>query len=101
MRCAKETLKKLSSLITRLNQKWYHDRQLQSNWTPETGEAPMEQVLRCDAGLWSSAEWEAVEYLTEKLVSGGLQRGYIMPAPSAENGRFSRDPDGLCSYSRP
>jgi hypothetical protein len=83
------------------DQKWNHDRRLESNWTPEAGEASMEAVFKCDAGHWSAAEWETIEDLTQPLVSGGLQRGYIMPAPSAEIKRFSRDPDGLCSYFRP
>lgn len=98
---AEEPLDELSSLITLLSQKWHHDRQYRSIWTPETGETPTKEVLKCDAGIWSSNEWEIIEQLTQELVSGGLQRGYIMPAPSAESGRFSRDPDGLCSYSRP
>jgi hypothetical protein len=98
---AKESLEKLSTLITRLDQKWHHDRRYRSKWTPEPGESPTKKVLKCDAGMWSSTEWQKVEYLSQELVSGGLKRGYIMPAPSAESERLSRDPDGLCSYSRP
>jgi len=101
MSYAKDSLESLSTLITCLNQKWHHDMRLESNWTPEAGEASMEAVFKCDAGHWSAAEWETIEDLTQALVSGGLQRGYIMPAPSAEIKRFSRDPDGLCSYFRP
>jgi len=101
MSFANESLDGLSTLITRLNQKWHHDRQPGSKWTPEAGEAPTKEVLKCDAGMWSSSEWETIDDLMKELVSGGLQRGYIMPAPSAERERFSRDPDGLCSYSRP
>jgi len=98
---AKESLEELSALITGLDQKWHHDRQPRSKRTPEAGEAHTKEVLKCDARMWSSSEWEAIGDLMKELVSGGLQRGYIMPAPSAESGRFSRDPDGLCSYHGP
>jgi hypothetical protein len=98
---AKSSLEELSTLITRLDKKWHRDRQYRSKWTTEAGEAPTKEVLKCDARMWPSAEWQRIEDLTQELVSGGLQRGYIMPAPSAESERFSRDPDGLCSHSRP
>lgn len=97
---AEESLDKLSTLITQLNKKWHHDRQYLSKWTPEAGQTPEKEVMKCDAGMWSSTEWENIDDLTQELVSGGLRRGYIMPAPSAESGRFFRDPDGLCSYPR-
>jgi hypothetical protein len=75
---------------------------LEPESTADSREAATENVLKCDASLWSPEEWDKVQYLMEWLSSIGLRRGYIsFDRTSSERlEHFARDPDGLCPHSR-
>lgn len=97
---ARENLERLASLLNHLDRKWRSDRHLPSTLSPPDEDKPTDEVLKCDASLWSSEEWEDVQNLMDDLLQGALKRGYIIPVPFVDSKCFARDPDGLCVHPR-
>jgi hypothetical protein len=95
---ASRNLERLASLLSHLDRKWRNDRHLPSTLPPPDEDEPTDEVLRCDASLWSSDEWEYMQCLIDDLLHGALKRGYIMPVPIVNPKCFTRDPDGLCLH---
>jgi hypothetical protein len=91
-------LERITSLLSYLDRKWRNDRHLPSTLPPPDENEPTDEVLKCDASLWSFDEWEDIQRLMDDLLHGALKRGYIMPVPIVNPKGFTRDPDGLCLH---
>ena len=97
---ARSNLERLASLLSYLDKKWRNDRHLPSTLPPPDEDEPTDEVLKCDASLWSSDEWEDMQRFMDDLLHGALKRGYIMPVTIMDPKCIARDPDGLCVHPR-